>query len=167
MVLPFLPSLSLFQSLCSSPLFVVGGGGSYFPSNIKPPYRQAHGPPSRGAGWTCCIGCGPFPSCSWTDRIYFSQNDVHSSQNAFLLSGLWFQQTRPQSSSMIVPECIFSLDVLIDVIWGSLWFRPHPSNYFRNSHVFISDSDRSNLKTVLMFCVFFSPPNIFWLFRHM
>lgn len=50
MVLPFLPSLSLFLSLCSSPQCSLWGV-LLFPTNIKLPYRQAHGPPSRGAAY--------------------------------------------------------------------------------------------------------------------
>lgn len=120
MVLPFLPSLSLFQSLCSSPLCLLWGG-SYFPPNIKPPYRQAHGPPSRGAAWTCCIGCCPFPSCRRTDHIYFPQNDkdfLQKKKKKIQLSGLWIQQNQPQSSSIVVPECIINSDVLLGL-------RPH------------------------------------------
>lgn len=75
-LLPFLAPFSVPVSLFQPSLFVVEvGGGGYFPSNIKPAYRGALGPPSRGAARTRCIGCCPFPSRSQTDHIYFSRND--------------------------------------------------------------------------------------------
>lgn len=135
-VLPFLPFLPLFRSLplYSSPPCVVvrgGGGGSHFPSNIKPPpYRQARGPPSRGAAWTCCIGCCPSPSRRWTDHIYFffSNRYRHPAQEG----RNFCEKKKPAGLRPLISTCLackflhdgpktFSSPTCPDEIWMFLW----------------------------------------------
>lgn len=68
--LSFRVPVSVFQPT----VYCGGGGGSYFSSNIKPPHRRARGPPSRGAAWTRCGDCCPFPSGRLTSDDYFLQD---------------------------------------------------------------------------------------------
>lgn len=71
---PSLSSLSFCVPVSVFQPTVYCVGGSYFSSNIKPPHRRAHGPPSRGAAWTCCSDCCPFPSGRLTSNNYFLQD---------------------------------------------------------------------------------------------
>lgn len=143
MVVPFLSSLSLFQSLCSSAPFVVGG--SNFPSNIKPAYRRAHGPPSRGAAWTCWTGCCPYPSCRLSDHLYFSVHflNIPDEINISFLSFELKKSGLKMSPKIFpyFPDCMFSLDAVTNRILNSFdlinfVINPNCLNFCLSVHVY-------------------------------
>lgn len=92
------------------------GGGSYFPRNIKTPYRQAFKLPSRRAAWTCCFGECSFPSPSFREHICFQFSYLDSwkkkRKKKSELSDLWYQHAFSQSVFMIVTKLIFPREVI-------------------------------------------------------